>query len=126
MSKFKKTANILEKYDSDYTNRFEQVTPYHILFKDHGNELSSLTKDGAIEHCYDLIRDLNEDYSEDQNYYKIDKEELEELKEALEDEKVDSGIDVLFVIKDFLLKSEGMEKMQSRVKRLVKKNNFLF
>lgn len=107
--RMKKIANILENYDIGYTNRFGQVTPYHILFKDHGNEIASLNKEAAIEHCLDIINELTEQYGDDPDFYVISEEERQKFIEAMQDEEVDSGMDVLFVVKDFLLKSEGLE-----------------
>lgn len=115
--KMKKLSSVLENYDAEYTNRFGQVTPYHILFKDHGNEIASLTKEAAIQHCLDIIDELTEQYRNDPDFYIIPEEERQKFIEAMQDEEVDSGIDVLFVVKDFLLKSEGLET-KAKISRL--------
>lgn len=117
MSRLKKLAGVLEEYDSEYTNKYNQVTPYHILFKDHGNEIASLNVDGAIEHCFSTIEDLNEQYQEDEDFYTLSDEEKQKLRESLEDGEIDSGMDVLFVVKDFLLESEGLEVNASRLRK---------
>lgn len=117
MSRLKKLANALEEFDSEYTNKIGQITPYHILFKDHGNEIASLSVDGAIEHCFSTIEELNEQYQDDDSFYKLSDEEKEKLRQSFENRETDSGMDVLFIIKDFLLESEGLEVNASRLRK---------
>lgn len=120
MSRLKKLASAIDEYGQDYANKDEKVTPYHILFKNHGNEIASLDKEEAVQFCLDIISRLNSQYDGDVNYYEVSDEERGRLLQALEDEEVDSGMDVLFVIKDFLLQTEGLEVNSSRLKKLCK------
>lgn len=120
MSRLKKLANVLEQYNDEYTNKHNQVTPYHILFKDHGNEIAALEYDAAEEYCFNTIEELNMQYQYDENFYKVTEEEKQQLRNTFEINEVDSGMDVLFIIKDFLLQTEGLEVHASRLRKTKK------
>lgn len=120
MSRLKKLANVLEQYNDEYTNKNNQVTPYHILFKDHGNEIAALESDAAKNYCISTIDELNMQYELDDNFYKVTEEEKQQLQQTFETNEVDSGMDVLFIIKDFLLQTEGLEVQASRLRKTKK------
>lgn len=109
MSKLRKLAETAaQKYGPGYENTYGQVTPYHILFKDHGNEIAALPKDHAVQFVISKIKELNKQFQNDPEYARIPDEDLNGLKETLLQNN-DSGMDVLFNIKDMLLESEGAE-----------------
>ena len=63
------------------------------------------------------IDELNENYGEDESYYYITDEEKSELLDSFHSDGNDSGMDILFTIKDYLLKTEGLEVHSSRLKK---------
>jgi hypothetical protein len=122
MTRLKRFAEDSEEFDEEYYNKFDQVTPYHVLFKDHGNEIASFDKDGAIEYTINKIREFNEQYREDESFYKVDDDEIDKFRLAVEQNEDDSGMDVLFTIKDFLLESQGLEERLGKMNSRLKKN----
>jgi len=118
--RLKKLANTLDRYDEEYMNKNNQITPYHILFKDHGDEIASLDIDSAIRYCFETIESLNEQFGESNDFYKITDDKVEELKQYFNSSEASNGMDVLFAIKDFLLESEGLEIHASRLKKIKK------
>ncbi|MNJ90630.1 hypothetical protein D3C87_82640 [compost metagenome] len=112
MSKLRKLANFAEDMGPGYENSYGQVTPYHILFKDFGNNIAELPKDQSVQFCISKIKELNEKHGDDPQYMEMSDEELNNLKETLLSGDNDSGMDVLFAIKDKLLETEGVDDNQ--------------
>lgn len=105
-------AGVLSEYGEDYTNQWGKVTPYHVLFKDYGEEISTLTKDQAIDTCLRVIQELGDKFNGDPDYTNPSPEALAKFKNAIS-KGTRSGMDVLFKIKDFLLASEGLAVMST-------------
>lgn len=112
MSKLRKLANFAEDMGPGYENSYGQVTPYHILFKDFGNNIAELPKDQSVQFCINKIKELNEKHGDDPEYTKMTDEEIVNLKDELLSESNDSGMDVLFAIKDKLLETEGVDNVE--------------
>lgn len=117
MSRLRKQATIADEYGQEYSNQYGKVTPYHILFKDHGNEIAALSDEGAKQYCLDTIESLNEQYAHDDAFYKVIDQEKEDFIQSLNDDSIDSGMDILFIVKDYLLRTEGLETEASRLKK---------
>lgn len=107
MSKLRKIANFADTKGPGYENSYGQVTPYHILFKDFGNEIASLPKDQAVDFVVNKLRSLNDKYGSDPQYAKLTEEGIKDLKAELLGNQYNNGMDILFAIKDKLLDSEG-------------------
>lgn len=125
MSSYKrllKISGIEDEYADDYKDKVGRVTPYHILFKNFGDEIASLEGVAALDFIKEKILDFNEQYKEDENYYLVDESEIQRFELEFEREEVDSGMDALFLVKDFLLETEGLDKVSKIKSRLVKKS----
>lgn len=107
MFRLRKKANLVDELGPGYENVYGQVTPFHILFKDHGNKIAELPKDQAVEYCINQIRDLNDKHGDDPGYANISDAELKDIREDLLANN-DNGMDILFSIKDMLLATEGV------------------
>ncbi|MDF2534134.1 MAG: hypothetical protein K0R18_291 [Bacillales bacterium] len=115
MSRLVRKSNITENKGPGYENSYGQVTPFHILFKDFGNEIAALPKEHAVEFVINKIRQLNQQNTNDPEYAKIPEENLKDLKDELLSADYDSGMDILFAIKDKLLEAEGAEAKEEPV-----------
>ncbi|AEO93837.1 gp592 [Bacillus phage G] len=104
MSRLRKLANLSEELGEEYSTASGKVTPYHILFKDNGDEIASMDVEAAIQFCSTKIDDLNEQYKSDPSYYMIIDQEKEEFLQSLRD--CQNGMDVVFTIKDYLLRAD--------------------
>lgn len=105
-------SGVLADYGDDYTNQWGKVTPYHILFKDLGDEISRQTKDQAVDTCLRTISELSEKYNGDPDYTNPSPEAQAKFRNAI-NKGTRNGMDVLFKVKDFLLASEGMAVMST-------------
>lgn len=103
--RMKKVAGVLDAYNDDYTNQDGKVTPYHILFKDFGDQIGSMEKDEAIQFSRDKINELQQTYSGDQDYIGLSDNEVDYFVDMCNETR--DGMGVLFKIKDFLLASES-------------------
>lgn len=117
MHRLRKLANVIDEYDQDYADKYGKVTPYHILFKDYGDDIASLDVEAAIQFCIDKIDELNTQYADDPDYRVVGEEEKDDLLLNFRNEDNDSGMDVLFIIKDHLLETEGLEVNSSRLRK---------
>ncbi|MNR19346.1 hypothetical protein D3C85_1361330 [compost metagenome] len=97
--------SVLKDYPDGYTNQWGKVTPYHILFKDYGTDISSMTGPQALELCLNTMDDLEEKYRGDHDYMNPSGDAISKFKK--ECTKAKTGMDVMFTLKDFLLATEG-------------------
>ncbi|MNV23425.1 hypothetical protein D3C71_1144370 [compost metagenome] len=97
--------SVLKDYPEGYANQWGKVTPYHILFKDYGAQLSSMNGPQALELCSNTFDDLAEKYRGDSNYMNPSHDAINKFKKSCV--KANTGMDVMFKLKDFLLASEG-------------------
>lgn len=103
--RMKKVAGVLDTYSGDYVNQNGKVTPYHILFKDFGDQIGSMEKDEAVQFAVDKINELQATYGGDPDYEGLSDNEVSYFVDTCNE--VRDGMGVLFKIKDFLLASEN-------------------
>jgi hypothetical protein len=110
------------EYGEAYKGINGQITPWHILFKDLGNDIASLDDNGAVDYVVNFLYKFNEEHGRDKMYLEVDQPHIEHLKHELDnDPDINSGMDVLYAIKEKLLESEGLKKKSnSRLKRLMR------
>lgn len=102
--RMKKIADVTQLYGEDYTNQHGKITPYHILFKDFGDEIGSMKKDEAVQFVTDKINELQSNYNGDPNYIELIDEDVNTF--LADCQQTRDGMGVLFVIKDYLIKTE--------------------
>lgn len=103
--RMKKVAGVLDTYNGDYVNQEGKVTPYHILFKDFGDQIGSMEKDEAVQFVVDKINELQVTYGGDPDYSELSDSDISYFVDTCNG--VRDGMGVLFKVKDFLLASEN-------------------
>jgi len=99
------SQGVLKDYPDGYTNQWGKVTPYHILFKSFGTEISNMTGPQAVDFCLEKINEFKTKYNGDTDYTNPSPDAVAKFKRAVS--KARTGMDVMFKLKDFLLASEG-------------------
>lgn len=105
------TASVLDTYGEDYANQYGKVTPYHILFKDFGDQIGSMRKEEALQLVTDKVNEFQSTFGGDPDYSNLSDDAVNKFLNACGQAR--DGMGILFKIKDFLLASEDMAVVSS-------------
>lgn len=92
----------IDEYGNEYRGEDGNVNPYLVFFNDYSDDITNMEKEEAIEYCLSKMLEINSAYKGMENYSPLKNEEFNQLASDLNSCR--DSIDVLFTIKDYLLK----------------------
>lgn len=92
----------LDEYGNEYRGEDGNVNPYLVFFNDYSDDIVNMEKEEAIEYCLSKMLEINSAYKGMESYSTLDSEEFNQLVSDLNNCR--DAVDILFTVKDYLLK----------------------